>query len=118
MARTFTWDGVKLPMPNLNYGLADISTSDSGRTLSARMEKKEVAKKVTLDCSWEMLTDSECSKIIKTIKPKTYGDCNYPDVMEGNNVTKTFYSGDVNCELKYIDGDICSWNIDLSIIEQ
>lgn len=118
MARTFSWNGIALPVPKIKYGKMDVSTSDSGRTLSAKMEKKEVAKKVTLECSWEMLTDTECSRILKIIKPETYGECNYPDAMEGVNVTKTFYSGDVDAELKFIDGDICYWNTSLSIIEQ
>lgn len=118
MARTFSWDGVALPMPHIKYGKMDISTSDSGRTLTAKMEKKEVAKKVKLECSWDMLPDTDSSNVLKTIKPKTYGECNYPDVVEGKNLTKTFYSGDVDADLVFIDGDICYWNVSVSIVEQ
>ncbi|MEG2897774.1 MAG: hypothetical protein RR841_05850, partial [Eubacterium sp.] len=90
-----------------------------GRTLSAKMDKKEIAKKVRLDCTWEMMTDTESSKILNTIKPNVYGSCSYPDPMVGSNTTKTFYSGDVDADLVFIEGDVCYWTINgVSLIEQ
>lgn len=45
-------------------------------------------------------------------------DLCYPDPMEGVYMTKTFYTGDVTCELTLnADGEMC-WTTKFTFIEQ
>lgn len=111
-----TVNGTEIPAPDMpfKWTLNDISTEDSGRDLSGRMDKDEVAKKVTLNCTWTNLSAAETSLLLHTVKPDTFVDVSYPDPMEGQQVTKNFYTGDVNCEMA-VEG---CWTIKFTFIER
>ena len=49
-----TVNGTAIPSPDMpfKWSLNDISYEDSGRDLNGTMDKDEVAKKITLDCTW------------------------------------------------------------------
>lgn len=120
MARDFTWEGTKIAFPtSFNWTYEDISTSNTGRTLSAKMQKSIVAAKRTLSCEWKCLSDSVTSNLLKTIKANTYGDLNFPDPMEGANITKNFYSGSPQAVMMKIEADgTVFWDVSLELVER
>lgn len=118
--QTLTVNGTAIPYPDmpLKWSLNDISSEDSGRDLNGLMDKDEVAKKVTLDCTWSFRSASDTSRLLRAVKPHTFVDLCYPDPMEGGYTTKNFYTGDVNCELTVGDtGEMC-WTTKLTFIER
>lgn len=98
--------------------LSDISTEDSGRDMEGTMDKDEVAKKVTLDCAWSYRSAEETAKLLQAVKPNVFVDLCYPDPMEGGFVTKTFYTGDVTCELALDANGAACWSTKFTFIEQ
>lgn len=120
MGRKFTWEGTEIAFPtSFNWSYEDISTSNTGRTLSAKMQKSVVASKRTISCEWKCLPDSASRHLLKTIKGKTYGDLNFPDPLEGKNITKNFYSGTPQAAMMKIeDDDTVIWDISLELAER
>lgn len=118
MDRKFTWKGTEIAFPDsFNWTYEDISTSNTGRTLSAKMQKSIVASKRTLSCGWKCLPDSVSSHLLKTIKADTYGDLNFPDPMEGKNITRNFYSGSPQATMMTMDDEVV-WDITLELVER
>ena len=115
-----TVNGTAIPSPDMpfKWSLNDISSEDSGRDLNGLMDKDEVAKKVTLDCTWSHRTASEISGLLNAVKPYTFVQVNYPDPMVGDYVTKTFYTGDVTAEMAVDVSGQRSWTTKLTFIEQ
>ena len=109
--------GIKFPT-TMSWGFQDISSSESGRTLSGKMNKEVVASKRTLSCSWVLLTDLEASDLLSAIKIHTYVDVNYPDPFDGVNVTRRFYTGDPSATMKTIENNVFMWDITIDFIEQ
>lgn len=119
MARNFQWRGTTVPFPTtLSWANHDISTENSGRSKSGKMHKRNVAVKRELNASWIMVPDSQSASVLGTIKGNVFGTLKYPDPQAGEDVTKTFYTGDPDAELKFKDGDTCYWNISISFVEQ
>ena len=117
--RWMTWEGERIKFPtNMTWGFQDISSADSGRTLSGKMNKDVVATKRTLSCSWACMTDEESSDLLGKIKIKTFGDLNYPDAFAGENLTKRFYTGDASAEMKTIEDNSVIWSVSIEFIEQ
>lgn len=117
--RNMSWDGNAIKFPtNMKWGFQDISSSDSGRTLSGKMNKEVVAVKRAISCSWSCLSDEEASALLSAVKAKTYGELNYPDAFEGKNLTKTFYSGDASAEMKTIENNKVIWDVSFDFVEQ
>lgn len=115
-----TVNGTAIPSPDMpfKWSLNDISSEDSGRDLNGWMDKDEVAKKVTLDCTWSHRATSEIMILLNSVKPNTFVDVNYPDPMAGEYVTKTFYTGDVTCEMDINGSDEMYWSARLTFIER
>ena len=111
-----TVNGTQLPSPDapFKWMLGDISSEDSGRDLNGLMDKDEVAKKVTLNCAWSNRSAADTALILTTVKPHTFVEVSYPDPMAGEQTTKTFYTGDVNCEMT-AEG---SWSTKFTFIER
>lgn len=120
MITPITVNGTAIPSPDMpfKWSLNDISSEDSGRDLNGLMDKDEVAKKVTLDCTWSHRTASEISTLLGAVKPQTFVEVNYPDPMAGEYVTKTFYTGDVSCEMDVSDNGVMYWSAKLTFIER
>ena len=115
-----TVNGAAIPSPDMpfKWTLNDISSEDSGRDLNGRMDKDEVAKKVTLECAWSHRQTADISLLLSTVKPHTFVEVCYPDPMAGEYVTKTFYTGDVSCEMDVSEGDGMYWSAKLTFIER
>ena len=127
--RQFAWDGNSIPFPTtFSWGFQDISSTNTGRSLSGLMNKEIVATKRKLVCSWRMVSDAAASQILGAIKAKTYGSLTYPDPFAGSDVTKTFYTGDASAMMMRVEvtkdqfGGVSSeefvWDISFDFIEQ
>jgi hypothetical protein len=82
------------------WGLQDLSSDDSGRTLDGIMHKDRIAQKRRLDCSWDNPTKDEASTILKAVNGTIFMQVTYPDTMSGNYETRTFYVGDRSAPMK------------------
>jgi len=87
-------NGRKLPDPSeFEWGLQDISASDSGRTQDTMMHKNRVGQKRTIQVAWNGPTRATCAEILQAVNPE-YFTVEYPDLMSGEQETRTFYVGD------------------------
>lgn len=85
------------------WGLNDISSSDTGRTQDAgcTMQKNRLAQKRKISLAWNNPSIKDASKILKMTNP-VYFYVRYLDVMEGRFITKQFYSGDKTSPFRQI----------------
>ena len=127
--RQFNWNGTAIPFPtSFTWSFQDISSSNSGRALSGLMNKEIIATKIKLSCMWTMVPDSVASQILGSVKALTYGSLQYPDAFSGNDVTKTFYTGDATAKMKMVNAthdpyggttaEEIVWDISFDFIEQ
>lgn len=94
-------DGNVLPCPSVfQWGIQDISSSESGRTDDAIMHKNRIGQKRKISLQWNGLTRSDMAKILQAVNPE-YIDVTYPDAMSGDDETRTFYVGDRTAPVKY-----------------
>lgn len=119
MARVFKVDGVNIPQPNAGFSIkySDISSSDSGRNLSARMEKKVVAQKWTVDLNYNMMPDNVISKLLKEVKGKTEVQLTFPSPLTGKDETLLFYTNDPEITHVLTTNNVCFWNLKITFIE-
>ena len=117
----FKVDGVTLPkVTEFKIDFTDVSSSNSGRTLSGKMVKELIATKVRISLKFSCVPDNVSSTILNTIKANVFQDVTYPDPKEGGKTTKSFYSGDPSITLLYYnakDGK-CYWDITINLIEE
>ena len=112
-------NGTEIKFPTtMSWGFQDISSSESGRTLSGKMNKEVVSTKRTISCSWTLITDSEAQLLLRAIKLNTYVSVTYPDPFDGTNTTRVFYTGDPQAEMKTIENNTFMWNVSIEFIEQ
>ena len=106
--------------PNAGFKIAleDISSSDSGRNLSATMDKTVIAQKWTVNLSWSFISDEAISRILKASKTNTYVQLTFPNPYLGKDDTRTFYSGTPSITHKVLIGDVNFWDLELNFIEQ
>ena len=95
------WIGRReLPTPStFDWGLIDVSASDSGRTQDAKMHKNRIAQKRQLKLSWSSTDTARTAQILQMVNPE-YISVTYPDAMSGTNETRTFYVGDRSAPIK------------------
>lgn len=90
-----------IPCPaSLEYGLSDVSASDSGRTEDTRMQKNRVGQKRTLSLQWTAKNWRETSFLMQKFDPE-YIFVYYPDMKSGNYEVREFYSGDKKSPVKW-----------------
>lgn len=105
----------------MDINLQDISSSSSGRNLSAKMEKDIVAQKWTVSLSWSFISDDTIGRILELTKEKdnTFVQLTFPNPrLRGKDDTRTFYTGDVSIKHVVCIKDTNFWNLSLNFIEQ
>ena len=95
------WIGNReLPTPStFEWGMIDVSASDSGRTQDGKMHKNRIAQKRQLKLSWNGTDKVRTAKILQMVNPE-YIRVTYPDAMSGTDETRTFYVGDRSAPIK------------------
>lgn len=76
------------------WGLQDLSSEDSGRTLDGLMHKDIVAQKRTIECSWNGLNKADAATLLQQVNASVFMSLTYDDPMSGTEQTRTFYVGD------------------------
>lgn len=88
-------NGTSVKMPSsCTWGLQDISSEDSGRTLDGVMHIDRIATKLKFDCIWNGPTQEETSAILNLVCPNVFVDLTFDDPITMTEKTKTFYTGD------------------------
>lgn len=87
------------------WKLADLSSEESGRsTRTGIMQKDVVARKRTLSCAWSAMTWNEAHNLTQFFKEDgIIVSVTFPDIMEGYNITKRFYTGDISANYNLWD---------------
>lgn len=109
-----------IPFPtSVKWSYNEISTENSGRSKSAKMNKRIVATKRKIECNWTMIDDDTSSAILKKIKPFTYIYLKFMDPFEGKDIVKKFYTDDVSGDERFLSSKgKYYWDISFSFIEQ
>lgn len=88
-------NGIKIKSPtSFTWGLNEVASEDSGRTLDATMHKDVIGIKRKLECEWVGLTREDTANILQLTKSTVYVSVTYPDSMSGVDETRTFYTND------------------------
>lgn len=104
-------DGVNCPCPStFEWGLQDVSASDSGRTEDTLMQKNRVGQKRKISLAWNGKNWTETAEILKMFNPE-YISVTYPDMMSGSYETRTFYVGDRT-------SNVTVWQVGKKIMEK
>ncbi len=82
---------IKCPSSYL-WKLEDVSAADAGRTEDTMMHKKRIGQVAGIELSWQNITSSEVSGLLKAFNPEYITVC-YLDAMEAKYVTAEFYVG-------------------------
>lgn len=106
---------IKCPSSYL-WKLEDVSAADAGRTEDTMMQKKRVGQVVGVELSWQNITTSEVSELLKAFNPEYITVC-YLDAMEGKYMTSEFYVG--NRSAPMYNSRLGLWqNLSFNIIER
>ena len=94
--------GVTLPkeVSKFKWKKSDVSAKNAGRTQDVKMHKNRVAKKRTLGLGWINLTKEQIHQVLVAFDPE-YVMVTYWDPLEGQDVTKEFYTGDMEANVKW-----------------
>lgn len=111
-----TVDGAPVKCPSgYEWGINDMSASDSGRTEDGKMHKNRTGQAVKLKISWNNIKTNEISVILKAFNPEYINVC-YLDAMEGAFLTKEFYVGDRSAPA--YNTALGVWSVSFNIIER
>lgn len=86
--KPFQIDGVTVPTPSsYEFGVEDVSSEETGRTLDGIMHKDVVAVKDYYTCTWKSLGWNEAAELLRLVDGKeivtvTYADPLFPDMMK------------------------------------
>lgn len=112
-------DGKAIPCPSqFDWGLQDISNAEAGRDQTAKMYKNRIAQKVKISLSWNGVRPDKIKTILQAFQPE-YVMVEYFDPLEGEVVTKEFYTGDKTAPVNTWSGTNKLYtNVSFNIIER
>ena len=94
-------DGRSYKCPSkLKWKKSDVSAKDAGRTDDVTMHKNRIGKKRTLSLGWINLTKEEIHELLVAFDPE-YVDVTYWDPLDGKDITRNFYTGDMEADVKW-----------------
>ena len=93
-------DGKTFKHPSkFKWKKSDVSGKSAGRDDDILMHKDKRGEKRTLSLGWIQLKKQEIHEILVAFSPE-YVDVTYWDPLIGEDVTKNFYTGDMEAEVK------------------
>lgn len=93
-------DGKVFKCPSkFKWKKSDVSGSKAGRDDSTLMHKDKKGEKRQLSLGWVQLSKQQIHEILVAFSPE-YVDVTYWDPLIGTDVTKNFYTGDMEAEVK------------------
>lgn len=94
-------DGKAFKCPSgFKWKKQDVSSKDAGRTEDVTMHKNRIGEKRALSLSWSCLSKQEIHEILTAFAPE-YVHVTYWDPLDGTDVTKEFYTGDMEADVKW-----------------
>lgn len=100
--------GVEVKDPSVfQVDLQDID-KESERNANGTMQRTRVAVKRKLTVEWGPLSNSEISKILKSVSD-VFFTVKYPDPELGGITTKTFYTGDRSAPVLRVNKGVTRW---------
>lgn len=95
-ARPFKVDGVAIPTPSsYKFGIEDLSSEETGRTLDGIMHKDVVDDKDYYDCEWARLSWDDAATLLNAINKKEKFNFTHADPRVPNQwITAEFYVGE------------------------
>ncbi|MDO4927219.1 MAG: hypothetical protein Q3980_16365 [Turicibacter sp.] len=107
--------GIKTPS-KFEVQISDLD-GESNRNANGDLIRDRIAVKRKLICEWPPLNQSECSKILKSVKD-VFFDVTYPDPELGR-VTKTMYVGDrTSPAYQFKDGEVRWSGLKFNLVER
>lgn len=95
-------NGVDIATPKtLKVSISDLD-GESNRNAKGDLIRDRITVKRKLECEWPPLKMSEISTLLKAVQD-VYFTVYYPDPMDGNFDTKTFYVGDRTAPVYWLD---------------
>lgn len=90
---------VDMPSPSsITWSLQDISSENSGRSVETRdqglMHKDIIARKRKLSITWPAMPKEKAATILKAVSASATFLVTYPDLLDDQDETRTFYVGD------------------------
>lgn len=113
-------NGKALPkeVSKFKWKKADISGKSAGRTRDLLMHKDRRGKKRTLSLGLVNLTKEQIHEVLQAFDPE-YVQVTYWDPLEGTDVEKTFYTGDMEANVKWWRKGRERWStLDFEVIER
>jgi hypothetical protein len=113
-------NGVTIKTPSsLGWGIADLSSEESARTLDGKSHKDIIAQKVRLECRWANPNAQETSALLKAVVPYAYVDVTYLCPIDNIEKTKRFYTGDKTAPVRsYAFGDAQYSEVAFNFVEE
>ena len=111
-------NGVVIATPkSFSVDISDLD-GESNRNALGDLLRDRIAVKRKLSCEWAALGTTAISTLLKSVQD-VYFDVEYPDPMEGQLITKTFYVGDRSAPMyKYDNGNILWEGLKMNFIER
>ena len=103
-----TYADIKCPS-QYDWGLQDVSASESGRTDNATMMKNRIAQKRKIKLGWNGLSPADISTILTAFNPE-YVYVKSWDFMNGADEERIYYVGDR-------EGNVKVWTTNNKVIE-
>lgn len=109
---SFKVDGVAIPTPTTyKFGLEDLSSEETGRTLDGVMHKDVVDDKDRYECTWKGLSWSDAAALLNAINKKTSVQFTYLDPRVPNTwLTNKFYVGERSVVAKDLSDPERAWS--------
>lgn len=113
-------NGITIKTPSsCTWGLQDIASEDSGRTLDGTMNIDRIAQKRKLDCVWNGVTNTEAATLLQAVNASVFMSVTYDDAMTGTEQIRTFYVGDRTAPVHtWSDGKKLFTSISFNFIEK
>lgn len=108
---SFKIDGVAIPTPtSYKFGLEDLSSEETGRTLDGVMHKDVVDDKDRYECSWKSLSWTDAALLLNAVNKKTSFMFTYVDPRVPNQwLTNKFYVGERSSVALNLKNDHNTW---------
>jgi hypothetical protein len=111
-------NGVAVATPKTFKVTINDLDGESNRNARGELIRDRVAVKRKLDCEWPALNMAEISTLLKAVQ-NIYFQVEYPDPMEGEYITKTFYVGDRTSPVYRVKGTDILWEgLSMNFIER
>lgn len=113
-------NGVALPkeVSKFKWKKSDVSAKNAGRTQDVIMHKNRVGEKRTLSLGWTNVTKQQITTILQAFEPE-YVNVTYWDPLAGKDITKKFYTGDMEADVKWwAKGRERYSSVDFEVIER